>query len=311
MFQRHPDNPILTARDWPYPVNTVFNAGATLLHDGRTVLMVRCEEHTGFSHLTRAVSVDGYSGWEIDASPTFTPHPDHPDEQWGVEDPRLTWIPEMDAWMMAYTAFGPGGPRVALARTKDFVEFERLGPATLPHDKDACLLPRRINGDWMMIRRPARFEGAYIWISHSEDLITWSEPKIVLRARSGGWWDAPKVGLSAPLIETEEGWLMLYHAARTTAGGALYRQGLALLDLEQPWKALLRGDEWVFGPDELYERVGDVPNVVFSCGWTQVGDEVRMYYGGADSVMAVATASLGEMLSWLKKKGRPVGPDGL
>ena len=123
----------------------------------------------------------------------------------------------------------------------------------------------------------------------------------MLAARKGGWWDANKVGLSPPLIETPSGWLMIYHGVRHTAAGCLYRLGLALFDLEHPELCLARGDSWIFGPEEPYERTGDVGNVTFPCGYT-VGadrDSLRIYYGAADTSIALATASVTELLRWL------------
>jgi predicted GH43/DUF377 family glycosyl hydrolase len=125
----------------------------------------------------------------------------------------------------------------------------------------------------------------------------------VLRARHGGWWDANKIGLSPPLIETERGWLMIYHGVRITPGGCLYRIGLALFDLQRPDICLRRGDSWIFGPDTPYEREGDVQNVVFPCGYTigDDGDTVLMYYGAADTTICVATGSVRAMLDWLDR----------
>jgi predicted GH43/DUF377 family glycosyl hydrolase len=143
--------------------------------------------------------------------------------------------------------------------------------------------------------------GAHVWISYSPDLHNWGGHKLVLRARRGAWWDANKVGLSPPLIETSRGWLMLYHGVRHTASGSLYRLGVALLSLEQPDLCLLRGDSWIFGPETPYERAGDVPNVVFPCGYTvdADGDTLNLYYGAADTVLALARGSIRKILAWL------------
>jgi len=301
-FIRHPANPLLTADDWPYPVNTVFNAGA-VLNDGETLLLVRVEDLRGMSHLCLARSGDGVSDWRIDPEPTFLPDPEgHPEELWGIEDPRVTPIKGTGEYIIAYTAFSEGGPLVSLARTRDFKSFERLGPAMPPEDKDAAVFPTQFDGQWALIHRPygpGSSFGAHIWLSFSPDLRHWGDFRILLRARRGGWWDANKIGLSPPPLETPAGWLLLYHGVRTTAAGSIYRLGLALLDRDNPWKVLRRSDEWVFGPKENYERQGDVQQVVFPCGWTLDGDELRLYYGGADTCIALATASLSEILDYL------------
>ncbi|HYN24376.1 MAG TPA: glycosidase, partial [Pyrinomonadaceae bacterium] len=145
---------------------------------------------------------------------------------------------------------------------------------------------------------------ANIWISFSPDLKHWGDHTVVLEARRGAWWDANKIGLSPQPLETPEGWLIIYHGVRNTAAGCLYRLGLALLDLDDPLKVIRRGDEWVFGPDEPYERVGEVGDVVFPCGVIQdpKTGEIRLYYGAADTTIALATGNVNELLDWLKKQ---------
>lgn len=309
LFHRHPKNPILTAADWPYPVNSVFNCGATLLPDGRTLLLCRVEDRSGRSHLCAARSRDGVTGWEIDPAPTMLPDVERfPEEIWGIEDPRITYVDELKKYAIVYTSYSRGGPGVSLALTEDFRSFERLGVVMPPEDKDAALLPRRIGDHWALIHRPVTtWQGAHIWISYSPDLRHWGSHKLILRARQGGWWDANKIGLSPPPIETEQGWLIIYHGVRQTASGSLYRLGLALFDLQTPERCILRGDTWVFGPEEVYERQGDVANIVFPCGYTLApgGDTLNLYYGAADTCIAMATSSVHTLLEWLQTHGRP------
>ena len=306
LFRRDEKNPILTAADWPYLVNSVFNPGATLLADGQTLLLARVEDRTGLSHLNAARSQDGITNWTIDTAPTFPPDPrNFPEELWGVEDARVVYLPELELCAITYTAYSEGGPLVSLALTRDFRNFERRGAILRPEDKDAALFPRRIGGRWALLHRPVpgpSGPGAHIWVSFSHDLQQWSDTALVLQARRGGWWDANKIGLCTPPIETAEGWLIIYHGVRTTGAGVIYRLGLALLDLEDPTRVIRRGDEWIMSPSEEYEIVGDVGYVVFPCG--QVVDEVtgnvRLYYGAADSSIGVAHGNLNEMLDWLK-----------
>lgn len=308
LLHRYQGNPILTAADWPYAINTVFNAGATRLPDGTTLLLCRVEDRRGISHFCAARSRDGVSGWEIDRQPTLLPDPEnYPEEIWGIEDARIVYVPELGKYAVTYTSYSRGGPGVSLALTEDFCHFERFGVIMPPEDKDAALLPRRIGGHWALIHRPITLQGAHIWISYSPDLRHWGSHKMILQARRGAWWDANKIGLSPPVIETPEGWLMLYHGVRQTASGSLYRLGLALFDLETPERCIVRSDEWMFGPEEPYEREGDVANVVFPCGYTieNDGDTINLYYGGADTCIALATGSIREMLEWLKEHGHP------
>jgi len=304
LFHRHKKNPILTADNWPYPVNSVFNAGATLLQDGTTLLLCRVEDRRGLSHLCAARSVNGKDSWQIDQQPTLLPDPDnYPEELWGIEDPRITFVPELKKYAIVYTAFTRDGPGVALALTEDFKNFERYGVIMPPEDKDAALLPYRIYGNWAMIHRPVSAPRAHMWISFSPDLKNWGKHILMMDARKGAWWDANKIGLSPPPIETPEGWLVIYHGVKQTCSGCIYRLGLALFDLKKPEILIKRGREWVFSPQEPYEQHGDVDNVVFPCGYTvgSDGDTINLYYGAADTSIALATGSVKEMLEWLEK----------
>jgi predicted GH43/DUF377 family glycosyl hydrolase len=309
LFKRHEANPILTAYDWPYFVNTVFNAGAARLQDGTTLLLCRVEDCTGKSHLCAARSANGVTDWRIDPHPTLAPDVQRfPEELWGIEDPRVVWVPELESYAVTYTCYSRSGPGVSLALTTDFHKFERLGIVFSPEDKDAALLPRRVDGRWAMIHRPVPRTGdAHIWMSFSPDLKHWGDHTLVLRAREGAWWDSNKIGLSAPMIETDHGWLMLYHGVRVTASGSIYRMGLALFDLDEPTRCLRRGLKWVMGPERDYEQRGDVPDVVFPCGYTLEpdGDTLNLYYGAADTSVCLANASIRELLDWLHANSTP------
>jgi predicted GH43/DUF377 family glycosyl hydrolase len=308
LFTRHPANPILSRVDWPYPVNSVFNAAAVKLDDGDTLLLCRVEDRRGMSHLCAARSANGVDGWRIDAKPTLAANPrEYPEEIWGIEDPRITFVPELEQYAVAYTSFARGGPGVSLALTKDFKNFVRYGVVMQPEDKDAALLPRRIGGRWALIHRPLTALGTHMWISYSPDLKYWGGHKVMLEARRGGWWDANKIGLCSPPMETVEGWLVIYHGVRQTASGSIYRLGLALFDLESPDVCLKRGESWIFGPEASYERVGDVNDVVFPCGQTigADGDTINLYYGAADSSIALAKGSIRHLLSWLDANSGP------
>lgn len=311
LLRRHPKNPILTAEDWPYPVHSVFNAGATRLKDGTTLLLCRVEDRTGRSHLCAARSPNGVDGWQIDSYPTLAPDPiQRPEEIWGIEDPRITFIPELDRYAVTYTSYSRTGPGVSLALTEDFHHFEHYGVIMPPSDKDAALLPHRIGGNWALIHRPSSAVGEHIWISYSPDLRHWGSHKLLLESRRGSWWDAHKIGLASPPINTPEGRLLIYHGVRATPSGNLYRLGLALFDLDTPEKCLLRSEEWFFGPETDYERYGDITNVVFPCGHTIDidGDTIYLYYGAADTSLCLAIGSIRELLAWLHQHGQPWHP---
>jgi predicted GH43/DUF377 family glycosyl hydrolase len=300
LFHRHPGNPILTAESWPYPANAVFNPAAAAV-DGETVLLARVEDLRGISHLTVARSSNGVDGWSIDTEPLLSPAAGVDSEQWGFEDPRVVWVAELDRWVITCTAYGPAGPAVYLATTEDFTAIERYGIVRHPEDKNAALLPHRIDDRWVLFHRPkTEFGGAHgeILISRSADLVSWSSPEQVLQPRDGAWWDSLRIGIGPPPLLTEHGWLLVYHGVKDTVSGQLYRVGLALLDRDEPTRVLRRLPNWVFAPLAPYERSGDVPNVVFPCGLLHdaASGEVRLYYGAADDSICLATARLDDLL---------------
>ena len=246
-FRRVSANPILSATDVPYPANSVFNPGAAKVGD-ETILLVRVEDLRGISQLHVARSADGITDWQFDPEPLLRPDDQHPEEIWGCEDPRLTWLPERNEWAIAYTAYSRRGPLVSLAVTSDFTSVTRIGPVMSPEDKDAALFPKRFDGQWVMVHRPVPLTGgAHMWLSFSSDLRNWGSHILLLEARAGAWWDAGKIGLGPPPLETDAGWLVMYHGVKVTGDGPIYRAGLALLDLDNPTEVIRRSDEWVLG----------------------------------------------------------------
>jgi beta-1,2-mannobiose phosphorylase / 1,2-beta-oligomannan phosphorylase len=301
LFVRHQDNPILTADDWPYRVNVVFNPGAAVV-DGETVLLARVEARTGISHLTVARSPNGIDGWTISSEPLLAPNTAEETELWGFEDARTVWIEELERFAITCTAYGPAGPAVYLATTRDFRSVERHGIVKRAEDKNAALLPVRIDGKWILFHRPMNAFGGSrgaIFLSRSDDLVSWSLPEPVLKPRHGAWWDSLRIGIGPPLVKTDEGWLLIYHGVKETVAGCIYRVGLAMLDLDEPTRVLRRCHDWVFGPSAPYEREGDVPNAVFPCGLVvdEASGAVRLYYGAADTSICLATARLDELVA--------------
>jgi predicted GH43/DUF377 family glycosyl hydrolase len=170
-----------------------------------------------------------------------------------------------------------------------------------PEDKNAALLPHRVDGRWVLLHRPrTQFGGGHgeIVLSRSDDLVSWSAPEQVLQPRTGAWWDSLRIGLGPPPLRTEHGWLLIYHGVKETVAGEIYRVGLALTDLDEPTHVLRRLDDWVLAPLAPYERTGDVPNVIFPCGLLHdsAKGEIRLYYGAADSSICLATARFDDLL---------------
>lgn len=299
LFQRYDGNPILTRDNWPYPINSVMNPAA-IQGDGEIILLNRVESLRGFSHLTVARSKDGLTDWKIDSKPTMMPDHSSREERWGLEDPRIVWLEEQKQFAITYVSFGLGGPEVSLAITKDFKTFARIGSLLPPEDKDACLFPRRFNGRYCLIHRPVVRGEAHIWISMSPDLKHWGDHRVLLETRHA-YWDCQRIGLGCQPIETEYGWLLIYHGVRSTVAGQIYRTGMALLDLDEPWRVLRRGEEWVFGPQADYERLGDVGDVVFATGGVvnKETNQLYLYYGAADDKVAVAIADMDKIKEYI------------
>ena len=301
LFNRHPANPILTAEDWPYPVNAVFNPAAAQV-GATTVLVARVEDLSGTSHLSVARSDNGVDGWSVDPEPLLAAAEGVESEQWGFEDARVVFAPELERWVITCTAYGPAGPAVYLATTRDFTTAERHGIIRQPEDKNAALLPERIDGKWILFHRAKTEYGAArgeILLSRSDDLVSWSAPERVMQPREGAWWDSLRIGIGPPPLRTEHGWLVIYHGVKETIAGGIYRVGLALTDLHEPTRVLRRLPGWILGPLTDDERSGDVPNVVFPCGLVHdtKSDEIRLYYGAADTSISLATAPLEELLA--------------
>ncbi len=293
IVKRYEKNPIITLDDIPQPSNAVFNAAATRYQD-KYLLLLRVEGLEGKSRFFLAESADGVR-FKISKEPVMEPSDEKPFkayEKRGIEDPRITRIG--DTYYIVYVAYSHTGPRIALAQTKDFKTFERIALITQPANKNAVLFPQKINGHFVRLDRPTH-QG--IWISYSKDLIYWGNSRCVMEPRPG-YWDSHRIGACAPPIETERGWLEIYHGVKKTASGSIYRLGTALFDLKDPSKLIARAKAPILSPREYYERVGDVDDVIF-CGGTILEEktqEIKLYYGACDTCVCLGTANLNELV---------------
>ena len=291
LFRRWEGNPVLTLEDIPFRCNTVFN-GTPMKVDGKYYILLRVEGQRGYSFFALAKSDNGYH-FTVEPEPVLLPAregPYAPYEEMGIEDPRATFI-DGTCYIM-YTAASGHGPRITLAKTTDFHHYERIALVSEPGNKDGLLFPEKINGQYVRLDRPIGLGVGSIWVSFSNDMLSWGNSRVILPPRSG-YWDSFRVGASVPPIRTAEGWLEIYHGVKMTSAGPIYRAGSALLDLEDPSKVIARCDVPLLSPREDYERIGDVGNVVFACGAIVEPDgEVKMYYGGADTAICVASAPL-------------------
>ena len=301
VFMRRGRMPLLTADSLRFQANAVLNPGVAEL-DGEIVLLLRIEDRRGISQIRVARSINGVDGWHIAEKPLLEPGlVGHPYEEWGCEDARVTQI-EPHKWLISYTAYSRYGPAVALASTEDFHKVTRLGIVMPPTNKDAAVFPHQFNGQWIMLHRPVTGGQEHIWYACGEQNFThWSLPGVLMPQRGGPWWDSLRIGVGAPPIRTDEGWLLIYHGVKEMGSHPIYRLGLALLDLNEPRRVLSRASDWVFAPETEYEQRGLVPGVVYTCGALSRGDEIWMYYGAADTVIGLAIAKTADLLNFVYK----------
>lgn len=305
ILQRYSGNPILTASSFPKPINSVFNAGITKYKEGY-VLLTRVEYLSGSSCLWAAHSSDGIH-FIPDPQPAMIPTSEEPFsivENFSIEDPRI--IPIDGSFYITYVGYSKYDCATLLARTNDFHTYERVSILTLPDNKDVVLFPEKINGFYTKLDRPMTQTSRRgdIWISFSPDLIHWGGFRPVMTPRSHKW-DSLKIGAGAPPIKVPEGWLLIYHGVRATFSGALYRLGAVLLDADEPWKVIGRADDAILSPAAPEDYMGDVGNVVFTCGVILEDDgELKVYYGAADQVMCLASAPVSKVID-LCLAGKP------
>ncbi len=304
LFTRDPANPILTAKDMPFPCKAVCNPASCVV-DGETVLLLRAIGVDDVSHVVVARSRDGVTGWQVQANPLLSPTRDDADwyEAMGCEDPRLCYLAEIDQYVISYVGVSHFGAGVCLATTHDFHNAARFGLVIHPYNKDAALFPRKIGGRFLLLHRPTSGPQENIWLSESDDLRHWGNPRCVLEEADKPGWDNGKVGAGPTPIETPEGWLLIFHGVERLEDSWLYRVGLALLDLDDPSRIVRRLPHWVFGPMDPYEMRDGQGGVVFPTGATVQDGVVRMYYGGGDVVVGVATARVDDLLATLREHG--------
>ncbi len=247
---------------------------------------------TSLSHLRLARSADGLS-FKVDEHPWLQPMGDI--ESFGVEDARITRIDE--TYYVNYSAVSPHGIATSLACTTDFSNLERLGVIFPPSNRDVTLFPELIDGQYVCYHRPMPGEfGRYsIWCARSSDLKHWGRHRPVLEGSETGW-DSGRVGGGAPPIRTSEGWLSIYHAADRNQR---YCLGAFLADHRDPARVIARLQTPILSPEAPYEVDGFFRNVVFTCGVTVDGDDLRIYYGASDETIALAEGSVSEIVSAL------------
>lgn len=295
---RYSQNPIIP-RDLIPSSNSIFNSAVVPFED-KFAGVFRCDDKRRQMNLHRGFSQDGIH-WKINEEPIEWRCNDPEIAQFQYRyDPRVTWLEDRYyiTWCNGYH-----GPTIGVGYTHDFQSFTQIENAFLPFNRNGVLFPRKINGHYVILSRPSdngHTPFGDIFVSQSPDLIHWGKHRFVMGASHG--WQATKIGAGPIPIETQEGWLLLYHGVITSCNGFVYSFGAALLDLDQPWKVLHRGASYLLSPQTKYECVGDVPNVVFPCAtlFDRPSGRLAIYYGGADTVTALAFAYIDEIIDFIK-----------
>jgi len=295
---RYSANPIIPRNQIPSS-NSIFNSAVVRFND-RFAGVFRCDNKKREMNLNRGFSANGVD-WAIEDSPIHWHNSDPEINRFEYRyDPRVVWLEDRYyiSWCNGYH-----GPTIGIGYTFDFQVFEFMENALLPFNRNGVLFPRKINGMYVMLNRPSdngHTPFGDIFLSQSPDLIHWGRHRFVMGVKHG--WQSTKIGAGPVPIETPEGWLLFYHGVITSCNGFVYSFGAALLDLEQPWKVIARGGSYLLSPQMYYECVGDVPNVAFPCASLHDPDtgRIAIYYGGADTVTALAFARIDEVLGFLK-----------
>lgn len=299
VFKRYEHNPVVTAADVPR-ANSIHNSAIVRFGDGYAGVF-RVDQIDMTYRLHVGFSKDGIK-WEIDPDyirmRSVDPEVIVTDHSY---DPRLQ---EIDGtYYLTWCNSCRQGPQIGLAKTVDFRVFEQMENPFQPPNRNAVLFPRKINGRYAMYHRPSdRGHTPFgdIFYSESPDLTYWGRHRHVFGPAGG--WQGTKVGPGPSPIETPDGWLLIYHGVWGSCNGFLYYAGAALLDLEQPWKVIRRTRDYLLAPTMPYERVGDVPNVVFPSAAVTYPETgiIRIYYGCADTCVSMAEARLDEVIDFVK-----------
>ena len=300
---RYSGNPII-GRNGNKISNSVFNS-AVVPFQGKFAGVFRCDSRSISMNIFPGFSDDGIH-WTIDDEPVHMT--DAEDEVLREEyryDPRVCCI---DGKYYVSWCNGYHGPTIGLAWTDDFKTFHQLENAFLPYNRNGVLFPRKIQGRYMMMSRPSdtgHTPFGDIFVSQSEDLVYWGRHRFMMGTVGGNdsAWQSLKIGPGPIPIETDEGWLLIYHGVIRTCNGYVYRMGAALLDLEEPWKVKYRSADYILAPQELYECIGDVPNVTFPCAALadSATGRIAIYYGCADTVTGLAFTTVDTLVEFIKK----------
>ncbi len=299
---RYSQNPIIKRNEIKRS-NSIFNSAVVPFGDGFAGVF-RCDDKRREMWLHAGFSKDGIN-WDIDEEPLKfdCDISEIADFEYGY-DPRVCFIEDRYyvTWCNGYH-----GPTIGVAYTYDFKTFHQVENAFLPYNRNGVMFPRKINGNFAMLSRPSdtgHTAFGDIFYSESPDLEFWGKHRHVMAPR--GWWQSKKIGAGPIPIETKEGWLMIYHGVLNSCNGFVYSFGAAILDIDEPWKVKYRLEPYLLSPQEIYECVGDVPNVTFPCAALHDKEtgRIAVYYGCADTVTGLAFAQVDELIEFIKNNSK-------
>ena len=313
MFHRVRNNPIISPKNIVssnpvmIDVSSVFNPGA-IKFDGKTILLMRVQNRGRETLLVKAESNDG-TKFAIENTPIEISGLDRTSETiFHIYDSRVTCLDGIFYIMVAVDVVGKC--LLGIIQTQDFNSFEFLGFTGNKDNRNGVLFSERINVKYARLDRPNIKElesgtttGSAIWYSESDDLINWPVTRLVMEGRLH-FWDE-NIGAGPPPVKTEKGWLLIYHGIAMHYQ-PIYQAGVVLLDLNEPWRVISRGRYNVLEPREMWEMVGQVPNVVFPTGiivdsydengFANNSSEVKLYYGAADTHIGLATSTIQSLI---------------
>lgn len=299
---RYSQNPIIE-RDAIPNSNSIFNSAVVPFENGFAGVF-RCDSRSVSMDIFAGFSEDGIN-WKINQQPIKFQGTSEVIKREYRYDPRVCFIEDRYyiTWCNGYH-----GPTIGMAYTFDFKTFYQLENAFLPYNRNGVLFPRKIDGHYAMLSRPSdtgHTPFGDIFYSISPDMTFWGKHRYVMGTINGdeSAWQSKKIGPGPVPIETDKGWLLIYHGVINTCNGFVYRMGCALLDIDQPWKVIARSGNYILGPQTIYECVGDVPNVTFPCAalTDAATGRIAIYYGCADTVTGLAFTTFNELLDYMEK----------
>lgn len=299
---RYENNPVIKRNAIPSS-NSIFNS-AVVPFEGKFAGVFRCDSKSRSMDIFVGFSDDGIN-WNISHEPIeFTGEDDEILKRESRYDPRVCFIEDRYyiTWCNGYH-----GPTIGVAYTFDFKSFTQIENAFLPYNRNGVLFPRKINGLYGMVSRPSdtgHTPFGDIFYSQSKDMEFWGRHRHIMSTVRGdkSAWQSTKIGAGPIPIETTEGWLMIYHGVLNSCNGFVYSFGAAILDIDKPWIVKYRSKPYLLSPQEYYECVGDVPNVVFPCAALSDADtgRIAIYYGCADTVTGIAFTKVDELVEYIK-----------